>query len=97
MSTIEVTCRPTTGGWRCDVAVDDGRTAGRHTVTVATDDADRLAAAHDAAAVERLVHETFAFLLEREPRASILATFDLTVVGRYFPAYEAEIARRLAP
>lgn len=97
MSDIAVTCRPTTDGWRCEADVDDGRTNGRHVVTVTTDDADRLAAAHETAAVERLVDETFEFLLEREPQASIMASFGLPVVGRYFPEYEAEIQRRLAP
>lgn len=97
MSTIEVRCEATEDGWRCVARVDDGRTAGRHVVTVSIDDADRLAAAHDARGVERLVDETFRFLLEREPRSSILTSFGLPVVGRYFPDYEAEIAHRLAP
>ena len=43
----------------------------------------------------RLVRETFAFLLEREPRSSILQRFDLALVERYFPEYPAEIRRRL--
>lgn len=97
MDRIRVRCEPVTDGWRCIAEVDDGRTAGRHDVTVGRDDADRLAAAHDDAAVERLVDETFRFLLEREPRSSILRAFDITVVGRYFPEYEAEIEHRLAP
>ena len=97
MTTIEVRCEPAADGWRCTADVDDGRTAGRHEVTVAADDADRLAAAHDTRAVERLVDETFRFLLEREPRSSILGVFDITLVGRYFPEYEAEIEHRLAP
>ena len=49
----------------------------------------------DTADVERLVRETFAFLLEREPRTSILATFDLDVVGRYFPDFPTVIRARL--
>ena len=97
MTRIEVACAPTAAGWRCEADVDDGRTTGRHVVTVAAEDADRLAAARDLAGVERLVDETFAFLLEREPRSSILASFDLTVVSRYFPDYDAEMAHRLAP
>jgi hypothetical protein len=43
-----------------------------------------------------LVEASFAFLLEREPNESILRTFDLTVIGRYFPDYEREIGQRLA-
>ncbi len=38
--------------------------------------------------VERLVEASFAFLLEREPRESILGTFDLSAISRYFPEYE---------
>ncbi len=37
---------------------------------------------------------SFTFLLEREPRESILRDFDPTVIGRYFPAYEREIRSR---
>jgi len=44
----------------------------------------------------RLIEESFRFLLEREPNTSILSTFDLPVIGRYFPEYEREIARRLS-
>ena len=44
---------------------------------------------------ERLVRESFAFLLEREPAASILGSFSLGVIGRYFPEYWHEIRRRL--
>jgi hypothetical protein len=97
MNRIELTCSPTVAGWSCIADVDDGRTSGRHVVTVATADAERLASARGQADVERLVHETMAFLLEREPRSSILSSFDLTVVGRFFPEYEAEMAHRLAP
>ena len=38
-----------------------------------------------------LVRRSFAFLLEREPKESILGAFDLTVIGRYFPDWEAWI------
>ena len=52
---------------------------------------------HGRADVQRLVYETFAFLLEREAKESILRSFDITVVGRYFPEFEDEIQSRLAP
>lgn len=97
MTSIDVRCSraPDAGPWRCVVAVDDGRTSGTHTVSVRPADAARLAGADDATAIERLVRDTFGFLLEREPRSSILPAFDLMVVGRYFPEFEAEIRRRL--
>jgi hypothetical protein len=39
------------------------------------------------------VRRSFDFLLEREPPSSILRTFDLAVIGRYFPEYGAEMSR----
>jgi hypothetical protein len=41
------------------------------------------------------VEESFRFLLEREPKESILRRFNLTVISRYFPEYEREIKGRL--
>jgi hypothetical protein len=97
MSDIEARCMSAPDGWRCSVTVQDGRGSSSHDVTVSADDAVRLATASDAGDVERLVYETFDFLLEREPKESILRSFDLSVVGGYFPEFEHEIASRLAP
>ena len=97
MNRIDVRCAPAPTGWHCSVSIDDGRGTSTHDVTVAPEDATDLAAAADQSDVERLVYETIAFLLEREPKESILRTFDLTVVGRYFPDFESEIRSRLAP
>ena len=44
---------------------------------------------------ERLLRESFQFLLEREPNTSILGSFDLSIIGQYFPEYEQEIRSRL--
>jgi len=44
--------------------------------------------------VAALVRASFEFLLEREPAASILPRFDLTVIERYFPEWRAEMRRR---
>ena len=38
--------------------------------------------------VEELVTRSFDFLLEREPASSILKSFELSVIGRYFPEYD---------
>lgn len=43
-----------------------------------------------------LVRESFRFLLERESKESILSSFELPVIARYFPAYPEEIRGRLA-
>lgn len=45
---------------------------------------------------ETVVRESFAFLLEREPATSILATFSLPDITRYFPEYPQELRRRLS-
>lgn len=46
---------------------------------------------------EGLVRAAFEFLLTREPRESILRRFELPMIGRYFPDWEAEIAKRIGP
>jgi hypothetical protein len=75
------------------VTVQERQSATKHRVTLHKSDYERLAGG--TASPEALVTESFRFLLEREPKESILRTFDLTVIGRYFPEYEREIARRL--
>jgi predicted PolB exonuclease-like 3'-5' exonuclease len=40
---------------------------------------------------EELIKKSFEFLLEREPNTSILRSFELPVIGRYFPEYERVI------
>ncbi len=78
-------------GWTCFVAIRDGATVSEHEVRVTHADLDRF----DPAATDPtdLVERSFAFLLEREPPSSILRSFDLPVIGRYFPDYEATIRR----
>jgi len=71
--------------------LDGGRELSGHRVTVAPDDLERL----DPGSPDptSLVQRSFAFLLEREPPSSILRSFDLPVIGRYFPEYESEVRR----
>ena len=99
MTEIAVRCTPTEAGWGCAVRLGeaDGPGSRDFDVTVSDEDAVRLAAARGTADVERLVDETFRFLLEREPASSILRSFDLTVVAGYFPEFDEELAHRLAP
>jgi hypothetical protein len=46
-------------------------------------------------AAERLIEASFEYLLEREPKESILRRFDLPVIESYFPGYPEAIRRRL--
>lgn len=95
MTTIDVRCDGApAGGWRCAVSLlDDGRPVSEHTVTVSPGDLGRLAPGADEPTV--LVRASFEFLLEREPPTSILRTFQIDAIGRYFPEYESEIRQRL--
>ena len=42
-------------------------------------------------APEVLIERSFRFLLDRESNTSILRSFDLPVIGQYFPEYERVI------
>jgi len=40
---------------------------------------------------QELIQCSFEFLLEREPKESILGSFNISVISRYFPEYAREI------
>lgn len=91
---IDVACRVAPDGFACDVVVGTDPGATRHSVMISRSDLERLAPGSDDP--QRLVVASFEFLLAREPRESILGQFDLLVIERYFPGYEAEIRREMA-
>ena len=75
------------------VSIDDrGRTT-RHTVTATPQDVARYAP--EGTRPERLIEASFQFLLEREPASSILSSFTLPVIERYFPEYPRVIRERI--
>ncbi len=74
------------------VDVTEGATQTSHIVTVAPADRQRYGGC---ATPERLIEASFEFLLEREPKESILGSFALAVIERYFPEYPTEIRKRL--
>ena len=41
----------------------------------------------------QLLEFSFKFLLEREPNTSILSSFDINVITKYFPDYRDEVRR----
>ena len=71
----------------------DGATRTVHRVTLRETDRVRLGSKKISA--NELIEESFRFLLEREPNTSILLSFDLPVISRYFPEYENAIHKRL--
>jgi len=67
------------------VDVSDATSTSHHVVRVSRKDFDRWRHGRSA---EELVRDSFGFLLEREPKESILKEFDLSVIQRYFPDYD---------
>ncbi|NCO24139.1 MAG: hypothetical protein COZ07_02545 [Candidatus Infernicultor aquiphilus] len=42
---------------------------------------------------EKLIKKSFEFLLEREPKESILPRFNLRIINQYFPEFKEEIKK----
>ncbi len=80
-------------GHAFEVTVQESGGSTRHRVTVSEDELRRFGGA--TADPGALVKESLRFLLEREPIESILGSFAIQVIERYFPEYPKEIVRRL--
>jgi hypothetical protein len=76
------------------VEVREGQRQTTHQVTVPQRLGERLQLREDD--LERVVRESFRFLLEREPATSIMRQFSLSDISRYFPEYPSELERRLS-
>lgn len=74
------------------VTIDEAGSVSSHEVTVWPSDIERYA---PGATPEELLHASFEFLLEREPKEAILKRFELPLIERYFPEYRATIAAAL--
>jgi hypothetical protein len=90
---IEVKITEREDSYAFEVTVRERQGETRHRVTLQKADFADLVG--NKASPEALVKESFRFLLEREPKESILRSFDLMVIGRYFPQYRREIVKRL--
>ena len=82
------------GPERYQVTVTEGGSRSQHTVSLSPAYYEKLT--QKRVPEQNLIEESFRFLLEHEPKESILREFDLPLIGRYFPDYEAEIRRRLS-
>jgi hypothetical protein len=72
-----------------DVAVRNQGSETRHHVTMSRKMCERLTGGEHTPA--QAVEAAFRFLLDREPKESILQRFDVTVISRYFPEFEQEL------
>lgn len=94
MAEVAVTANPSSDGWLCEVVVREGAKAMHHKVRVPEAAWKQLTGGK--APVEELVRASFEFLMAREPAEAILKAFEITVIPRYFPEYEAEMRKRFA-
>ena len=62
-----------------------------HEVTVTDQSLSDLADNH--LTKTQLLEFSFRFLLEREPNTSILSSFDINIISKYFSAYNDEVRR----
>ena len=88
---VEITVAAVESG-RFTVAVREDGSETQHDVTVSEENLRRLGAGYESP--KAFVHACFEFLLDREPKESILGSFDVSVIGRYFPDFEPTIRRR---
>ncbi len=77
-----------------EVVVEAGPTT-THKVTLTPNYYEKLTARR--VTPEALIEKSFEFLLERESNTSILRSFELPVIGHYFPEYERVIKEKLEP
>ena len=77
-----------------EVVVREGESETRHHVTMSRETCNRLTGGKHTP--ELCVQAAFRFLLDREPKESILGSFDVTVISRYFPEFDRELPRYLS-
>jgi hypothetical protein len=82
---VDVSCTAEGEGYRCGVEVSDRGSTSRHLVRVSRGELARWGRGRP---VEQLVRDSFAFLLQRESKESILKEFDLSVIKRYFADFD---------
>ena len=75
-------------GFQFDVSISEAASSSRHVVTLSRPDweaqGDRFPTPED------FVRRCMEYLLEREPKESILARFDVRDIGRYFPEFRID-------
>jgi hypothetical protein len=77
-----------------EVVIREANGESHHQVTVGKAVLKKMAAGRYTP--EHCIEAAFRFLLDREPKESILRRFDVTVIARYFPEFERELPRYLA-
>ena len=76
-----------------DVIVQEGSQRTHHHVTMTPAHYQQLTGGR--VSPVRCVEAAFRFLLDHEPKESILGAFDITVIAKYFPLFQQDIRRYL--
>jgi hypothetical protein len=90
---IEVRCSGEADPLVFQVTVRVGKGATHHRVTMSRATYRHLTAGEHTP--ERCLEAAFRFLLDREPKESILAEFDVSIISRYFPEFEQQLPHYL--
>lgn len=70
------------------VTIDEDGSTSTHEVTAT---ASQVASIGGGSGAAELVAASMRFLLDREPKESIMSRFDLDVIARFFPEYPSSI------
>jgi hypothetical protein len=81
--------REDSDGFFFEVTVRDAGSSSRHRVTLRRHDYQELAWG---IGPEVFIRRCFEFLLQREPKESILSSFDVRDISRYFPEFRRTVA-----
>ena len=76
-----------------EVTVQEGKSSSRHRVSMTQATYQKLTGGKVTPA--RCIEAAFTFLLDHEPKESILSRFDVTVISTYFPSFEREVGKYL--
>jgi hypothetical protein len=94
MAEITVQTQEIENGWQFEVEIKEKDSKTKYQVTMDKDFYQRISAGR--ISPQDLVKKSFEFLLEREPKESILPKFNIKVISHYFPQYQKEIATRIS-
>ena len=72
------------------VTVEEKNSESTHTVTL--DDQYHKKLSGNIIPKEELIKKSFEFLVEREPKESIMSSFNLKVINKFFPEFEGYIS-----
>jgi len=95
MSTITILKKTENdSGWQFTIRLSDAQSETEHLVTVTRMTYEKLTGGQHSS--DELIIKSFEFLLEREPKESILREFELDDISTYFPGWGQEMVKAFA-